>query len=46
MNALLPAADFSQGESLPDTTLNPSDLAAYAAVASMLFNLDEAVTKQ
>ena len=23
---------LSQGESLPDTTLNPSDLAAYAAV--------------
>jgi Protein of unknown function (DUF1553) len=37
---------LSQGESLPDATLNPSELAAYAAVASLLFNLDETVTKQ
>ncbi len=37
---------LSQGESLPDATLNPSELAAYVAVASLLFNLDETVTKQ
>ena len=34
-----------QGESLPDATLNPSELAAYAAVASVLLNLDETVDK-
>ena len=37
---------LSQGESRPDATLNPGELAAYAAVASMLLNLDETVTKQ
>jgi len=37
---------LSQGESPPDATLNPRELAAYAAVGSMLLNLDETVTKQ
>ena len=37
---------LSQGESSPDAALNPRELAAYAAVASMLLNLDETVTKQ
>ncbi len=37
---------LSQGESSPDAALNPSELAAYAAVASLLLNLDETVTKQ
>ena len=37
---------LSQGESPPDASLNPRELAAYAAVASMLLNLDETVTKQ
>jgi hypothetical protein len=37
---------LSQGESAPDASLNSRELAAYAAVASMLLNLDETVTKQ
>ena len=37
---------LSQGESSSDATLNSSELAAYAAVASLLLNLDETVTKQ
>ena len=37
---------LSQGESSSDGTLNSSELAAYAAVASLLLNLDETVTKQ
>jgi hypothetical protein len=34
------------GESAPDEKLDPSELAAYAAVASLILNLDEAVTKE
>jgi hypothetical protein len=37
---------LSQGESSPDVALNSRELAAYAAVASLLLNLDETVTKQ
>jgi hypothetical protein len=41
------AARFiSQGESKPRRGLDPLQLASYTAVASMLFNLDEAVTKE
>jgi hypothetical protein len=35
-----------QGESKPDPALAPAELAAYASVASLMLNLDEAVTKQ
>lgn len=35
-----------QGESPIDPKLDPRDLAAHMAVASLIFNLDEAVTKQ
>jgi len=38
-------AYLSQGESRPDSKLDARELAAYASVASMLLNLDEAVTK-
>ena len=34
------------GETPADTTLNPVELAAWTAVASALFNLDETVTKE
>jgi hypothetical protein len=34
------------GESPPDRSIDRRELAAYASVASMLFNLDEMVTKQ
>ncbi len=37
---------LEQGESKPDPKLNPQELAAYASVASLMLNLDEAVTKQ
>jgi hypothetical protein len=37
---------FSVGESPPDPALAPRDLAAYGAVASLILNLDEAVTKE
>jgi hypothetical protein len=37
---------LSYGESPRRTDLDPADLAAYTAVASLLLNLDEAVTKQ
>ncbi|HMJ62819.1 MAG TPA: DUF1553 domain-containing protein, partial [Bryobacteraceae bacterium] len=41
------AEDYlSYGEARHDTTLNTADLAAYATVASLIFNLDEAVTKE
>jgi hypothetical protein len=33
------------GASKPDATLNPSELAAYAAVSSLILNLDEALSK-
>lgn len=34
------------GDSAPDEKLDPSELAAYAAVASLILNLDETVTKE
>ncbi|MBI3693734.1 MAG: DUF1553 domain-containing protein [Acidobacteria bacterium] len=37
---------LSHGESSSDPSLNPRDLAAYAAVAGILLNLDETVTKE
>jgi len=37
---------LSQGESASNTALTARELAAYAAVASLLLNLDETVTKQ
>jgi hypothetical protein len=37
---------LEQGESKPDAALEPGELAAYASVASLMLNLDEAVTKQ
>jgi hypothetical protein len=37
---------LAQGESKPDASLTPGELAAYASVASLMLNLDEAVTKQ
>ena len=41
------AAKFLRaGESLADATLNPIELAAWTAVASAIFNLDETVTKE
>ncbi len=40
------AAYLSQGESKPDASLDARQLAAYASVASLLLNLDEAVTKE
>jgi hypothetical protein len=38
-------AFLAQGESTLDPKLNPRELAAYTAVSSMIFNMDEAVTK-
>jgi hypothetical protein len=41
------AAKFlAQGNSALNASLDPADLAAHAAIASLLFNLDEAVTRQ
>jgi hypothetical protein len=41
------AADYlAQGESKPDSSLDPRDVASYAAVASMILNLDEVLTKE
>ena len=37
---------LSQGESPRDTALDPAELAASATVASLILNLDEAVTKE
>ncbi len=37
---------LSEGESPRDKSLNPADLAAYTAVASLIFNLDETITKE
>src|SRR5262249_1304849 len=37
---------LSQGDSATNAALDPADLAAHAAVASLLFNMDEAVTRQ
>ncbi len=39
-------AFLNQGASPPDPAIAPRELAAFASVASMLLNLDEAVTKQ
>ena len=33
------------GESKPDTTLAPADLAAWTTIASMILNLDEAINR-
>jgi len=35
-----------QGESTRDPKLEPKELAAYTAVASMILNLDEVITKE
>ncbi len=37
---------LAQGEWQADAALDPSELASYASVASLMLNLDEAVTKQ
>jgi hypothetical protein len=37
---------LSEGEHPRDETLDPKELAAYTAVASLILNLDEAVTKE
>jgi len=37
---------LSEGNSPRDSSLNPMDLAAYTAVASLIFNLDETITKE
>jgi hypothetical protein len=37
---------LSQGDSPRDPELDPADLAAYTAVASLIFNLDETITKE
>lgn len=39
-------AYLSQGDSPPDAKLDSRELAAYASVASLIFNLDEAITKE
>jgi hypothetical protein len=39
-------AFLKQGDSPPDPQLNTRELAAYASLASLLLNLDEAVTKE
>lgn len=39
-------AYLAQGESQPDTKLDRRELAAYASLASLLLNLDEAMTKE
>jgi hypothetical protein len=38
-------AFISVGDSKPDATLNPVDLAAYANLASLILNLDETITR-
>ena len=41
------AAEFlSTGEHPRDETLEPVDVAAYAALASLILNLDETITKE
>jgi hypothetical protein len=37
---------LSQGESPRDPALNVSELAAYSIIANLIFNLDEAITKE
>jgi hypothetical protein len=39
-------AYLDRGESRPDPALDPAELAAYAAVGSLILNLDEMVTKE
>lgn len=39
-------AYLSQGDSPADPKLDPRELAAYASVASLILNLDEAITKE
>jgi len=39
-------AYLKQGESAHDPSLDPRELAAFASVASLIFNLDEAITKE
>ena len=39
-------AYLKQGESARDASLDPAELAATSAVASLILNLDEAVTKE
>jgi fumarate hydratase class II len=37
---------LSEGESPRDGKVNPVDLAAYTTVASLILNMDEAITKE
>ncbi len=37
---------LKQGESKTDPALNPCELASYASIASLILNMDEAVTKE
>lgn len=37
---------LSHGDSPPDSALNPRELASYAAVGSVILNLDETITKE
>lgn len=37
---------LGEGDTRPDPSIAPRELAAYAAVASLIFNLDEAITKE
>jgi hypothetical protein len=37
---------LSEGKSPRDKSLDPADLAAYTAVASLILNMDETVTKE
>ena len=37
---------LKEGESRSDASLNPRELAAYASIASLILNMDEAVTKE
>jgi hypothetical protein len=37
---------LTSGESTRDTSLDPTELAAYTAVAGLLLNLDEAIVKE
>jgi hypothetical protein len=37
---------LKQGESATDSALNPRELASYTAIASLILNMDEAVTKE
>jgi Protein of unknown function (DUF1553)/Protein of unknown function (DUF1549)/Concanavalin A-like lectin/glucanases superfamily/Planctomycete cytochrome C len=39
-------AFIAAGESTPDSRFDPSELAAYAAVAQLILNLDETITKE